>query len=248
MKKHRKVLAVCIFGAMCTVASSVNAFAALGSVKATAGFGYNTNPSTLNYTFYGNGKAIEQVASTGNTTNIYAKTTVMRSDNVILAWDEYTDHNVSTVEVSCTTPSMAVTYDKYYTTTLARARYIDNSVSQNTAQTTPRQFLFEVRSLNVPVNTIDEEYDFIPSSSFINTGDSVNTLSEFDTSDPSAVELIFGDHFMELQVGDTMPSGVYVSKDGSKCYIIDKKANGSEIKTTYTISGINYTVDSVETI
>lgn len=98
------------------------------------------------------------------------------------------------------------------------------------------------------VDTNYEEYDFIPSSSFIDIGDTADTIRGINTNDPSAIELIWGDHFVKLQVGDTMPSGVYVAKDGSKCYIIDKKADGTKIKTTYNISGADYNIELVETI
>lgn len=243
MINAKRIITMCITGALCLGSVSVNASAALGSVKATAGFGY-TNPSTTKYIFYGNGKAIEQTASKANTTNIYAKVTVMRSDNTILATKDYTDHNVASVSVDCQTSSMAITSNKYYTTTTARARYKDNSVSQRAAKTTPKQFVTvsSVFSTENDGEINSKGYDFIPANAIEAKGNDVSY------EDPSAIELIYGDHIIKAQVGDVLPFGVYLSKDNSRCYVIDKKADGTKIKTTYEIVGQQYSKVSEEII
>lgn len=49
----------------------------------------------------------------------------------------------------------------------------------------------------------------------------------------------------ELQVkniGDTLPNVVYINKDGSKAYVLDKKVNGNIIFTTYEVNASKYKV------
>ena len=57
-------------------------------------------------------------------------------------------------------------------------------------------FVFAVIAANsacsTPVNITDGEYDFIPSNGFIDKEVSADTINKIDTSDPSAIELIWG--------------------------------------------------------
>lgn len=92
-------------------------------------------------------------------------------------------------------------------------------------------------------------YTLIPAYRFLYEED----LNNIDTDKPfywNAVSYIYGTHFMDAGVGDFIPVGVYVSDDGTYCYVIDKKSEGTSTKTTYSILGDNsedYEVISVDT-
>ena len=75
-------------------------------------------------------------------------------------------------------------------------------------------------------------------------------INSIQLADPMRKVLmsIFGDHYMTLQVGDFLPDGVYVSDDEKSCYVIDKRGDGTQTKTTYSIDRGNYTVEKVEKI
>ena len=58
--------------------------------------------------------------------------------------------------------------------------------------------------------------------------------------------LIFGDHFIAAQVGDKLPTGVYVNEDGTEAYVFDKKADGNTVMTKYKIDGNKYKVTDTQ--
>lgn len=92
-------------------------------------------------------------------------------------------------------------------------------------------------------------YTLIPAYRFLYEED----LTNIDTDKPfywNAISYIYGTHFIDAGVGDFIPVGVYVSDDGTYCYVIDRKSDGTSTKTTYSILGDNsedYKVISVDT-
>jgi hypothetical protein len=240
------IMAMCMVFAFASTASASTA--AIGSVKATASFSY-TQPTLTTYNCYGYGSAVEQVASPSNTVNLYADTVVASTDGEVLAEDEVLDHYVLAVYTSCSTGSFSPTADTgYYTSTLARARYSDDSVSQKIASTTPKVFVISVKSFE-EVDTEDGKATFIPRENFLfsqETSKSANLPEYWET-----VSYIYGEHFMAAGVGDFLPDGIYVTNDGSSCYVIDKHADGTQVKTTYKILGSgaqDYEVISTEEV
>lgn len=92
-------------------------------------------------------------------------------------------------------------------------------------------------------------FTLIPAYHFLYEED----LTDTDTDKPfywNAVSYIYGTHFIDAGVGDFIPVGVYVSNDGTSCYVIDKKSDGTSTKTLYSILGDeseDYKVISVDT-
>lgn len=240
------VMAICMVFALASTASASTA--AIGSVSASASFSY-TKPTLTTFNCSGYGSAVEQIASPSNTVNLYADTVVASDDGEVLAEDEVLDHNVLAVYTSCSTGSFSPTPDiGYFTSTLARARYSDDSVSQAIASTTPKIFVKSAKSFK-EVRTDDGKATFIPRDNFLfsqETSKSANLPVYWNT-----VSYIYGEHFMAAEVGDFLPDGIYMTNDGSSCYVIDKYADGTQVKITYNILGSgaqDYEVVSTEDV
>lgn len=77
-------------------------------------------------------------------------------------------------------------------------------------------------------------YIFLPDTYF--TSENEAEASSFTSDQIQIFALIYGDNFIAAQVGDTLPSGIYVSEDGMEAYVFDKKADGSLTMTKYKVT------------
>ena len=77
-------------------------------------------------------------------------------------------------------------------------------------------------------------YLFIPDTYF--SSENNTEAFPFTFEQIQIFALIYGDHFIAAQVGDVLPTGIYVNEDGTEAYIFDKKADGSLIMTKYKVT------------
>lgn len=242
MLKNKRLKSL-IFGLTLILTISATGFvanAAAGAVRAYASF-HHTGDLVKGYTFYGSGRAEETVEAPSNIKNIYARD----KSGTILASAEKTEHKTTNAYVSCSY-DIKNPYTKNRASTLARARYVsDNSVSQSIVYTkyadfTPPDPIIFSDSLAEEFQFDTTGLIFIPGEAFTDEGNkTIQVMSELGNRETFA--LIFGDHFMAAKVGDTLPKGVYINKDGSEAYVFDKK-DGSIIMSTYEVNGSKYKV------
>ncbi len=251
MLKNKRLKSLILGLAFILTTSSIGlvAYAAAGWVEAYASFSYTGNPLE-GYTFYGSGRAEEQVEAPSNVKNIYAKCVVGNSAGTVLASDETTEHYTNNAYASCSY-DIARPNTKYRASTLPRARYeSDDSVSQSIAYTNYEDFTPIIVSdpLTEEFKFDTTDLKFIPAEAFAEEEQKTIQVTE-KISNIETFAFIFGDHFIAAKIGDTLPSGVYLNKDGSEAYIFEKKVDGSIIKTTYEVKGSQYKViDTQKTI
>ncbi len=244
-----KPLKSLVFGLALFFALSVvgyAAYASAGQVYAYASFAYTGDPFA-GYTFYGNGRAEELYESPSNVINIYAKSVIGDNYGTALASDETTEHYTTNAYASC---SYSISHPtlKYQAATLARARYTDDIVSQDTAYTDYVDFGGIITSDPALVTEFGinaSDLKFVPAEAF-SSDKRKDNKSYAEISNLETYALIFGDHFIAAQVGDKLPTGVYVNEDGTEAYVFDKKADGNTVMTKYKIDGNKYKVTDTQ--
>lgn len=127
------------------------------------------------------------------------------------------------------------------------------AVSQATSSAPPIQYKCgDVRASDNHLN--DEErsffvpgYSFVEKEAFLSQSQGSEVLHSNSNSEPEhALAMIYGDAFISLEVGDYLPPGIYVNDSNTSCFIIVERADGTYTKSTYSVNGSEYTLESRE--
>lgn len=249
MKKFLSV--ACVICAFVTV--PVLAAQTLGQVEARTSFSYRLDYPVLNCIFDGLGSADELFAQEDDIKNLYVKTVVVSENNSVVASDETTKHNVMRAGTVCQKAAENVLdyITEFHTETYARARYSNDSMSDDIAMTDAVEIVELARNAKIAstakneIIEAEEGYIFVPREQFLKS-----TTLEIDNmmNLEDKLSFIYGDHFIEAQVGDKLPFGIYVAKDKKHCYVIEQKADGSIIKTNYDLTSDSYEKVSSENV
>ncbi len=261
MKKMFKTIA-CIGTSMllfCTAYAVV-----LGKINVKVAYGSNQY-NLGEYEFTASGSTEETFADPQDVTNLYARASIINTNGEVVATDFTLDHYVSKVYSRCESDPIEVGREGYYAELYGRARYSDDSTAEKYSTSKTYYYVKDLRSNDENNDSekpvAEEGFRLIPKDYFYTVEgeeededeDDFQNLLEINSiqlADPMRKVLmsIFGDHYMTLQVGDFLPDGVYVSDDEKSCYVIDKRGDGTQTKTTYSIDRGNYTVEKVEKI
>lgn len=189
------------------------------------------------------GNTTEVIASPEDTMNIYAKTAIADPNDTILASGEKTLHYTSKVYASCSTNAANPILGKYYAATLGAVRYVDDVKLETVAYSRKIELVqlvnidavkeFQTSIINQALTLGNAGYRRIPLDELAQ-GTATNSNSGTKSSDNKIPVLteIYASHFYKVNVGDKMPQ-LYLSNDGTNCFVLDENINGTVTKTVY---------------